>query len=87
MPTLGDEVKAAKRRAGLSYQQIADIASGLARKAGVDREEPVTMAQVVAICGERKAFKLDDPDEPLPYVLKALGLSGDVVLRGLGMGS
>ncbi len=88
MPTIADEVLAAKRTKGYTYQQIADIASGLARKAGVERDEDlISTGQVISICGERKSIKLDDPHEPLPYVLRALGLGGDVVLRALGMGS
>ena len=33
----------------------------------------------------RNTFKTDDPKEPLPYILKALGISGEVVLRAVGL--
>lgn len=80
MTSLGFTIRARREERGWSLEDLAEEAS---RIAGAPEISPEAVGYLERA---RQSFRIDDPREPLPYVLRALGLeTGEVVLRALGL--
>jgi len=79
MSTIGTAIRQARKARKWSYVRLAGEAGAL------PGAPPITELQVRNLERGRNTFKIDDPDEPLPWVLRALGLGLDIVGRGLGL--
>lgn len=80
MTELGETIRETRRLKGLNRGQLAERAQAL------PGAPEITELQVQALERGRGVIKLYDRKEPLPWVLRALGLGGAVVLRALGLG-
>lgn len=81
MNTLGGEIRRALRAKGWTY---ADLAREAAAVPGAPR---LSQDQMRQICTSRVAFRVDDETEPLPFVMRALGLGPEVLIRAFGLGN
>lgn len=84
MSIIGKAIRRARRAKesgrGWSQGHLAEVAQGL------PGAPPITELQVAALERGRATVRLEDEGEPLPWILKALGVPGSVVLRAMGMG-
>jgi transcriptional regulator with XRE-family HTH domain len=78
--SLGQAIRARRRNLGWSQEQLAEEASRLKDAPKID------VATVGYVERARTTVRLDDPLEPLPWMLKALGMEdGKAVLVALGL--
>jgi transcriptional regulator with XRE-family HTH domain len=80
MSQLSSTIRRARKAAGLSQPQLAEKASAL------PGAPEISIKRVAAIERGRLTIRLDDPEEALPWLLRALRLGGEPVLRALGLG-
>lgn len=78
--TIGQAVRQARRKRRWNCGRLAQEA------AGFPGAPDITERQVENLERARNTFTVDDPEEPLPWVLRALGLGVEVVAAGLGLG-
>lgn len=78
MSSIGAAIRQARKAKKLTCIKLAE-------KAGALPGAPdITELQIRNLEKGRNTFRIDDPEEPLPWVLRALGLGMEVVGRGLG---
>jgi transcriptional regulator with XRE-family HTH domain len=79
MSTIGAAVRQARKGRRWSCGKLAE-------KAGELSGAPeISELQIRALEKGRNTFRIDDPNEPLPWVLRALDLGVEVIAKGLGM--
>jgi transcriptional regulator with XRE-family HTH domain len=79
MSTIGAAIKQARRAKNWSCGKLADRAGDLPGAPSISE------LQVRALERGRNTFRIDDKSEPLPWVLRALGLGVEVVAKSLGL--
>lgn len=79
MSSVGTAIRNARKARHWSAGKLADRASQLPGAPSISE------LQVRALEKGRNTFKVDDPAEPLPWVMKALGMSIEAVAVGLGL--
>jgi len=78
MSRIGDEVQRARRSRGWSREKLAEVASRLPGAPEIDHKTVEYLERT------RTTFRFDT-SEPLPWLMKALGMKGEVVLQALGL--
>jgi hypothetical protein len=84
MTTIGEAMRDKMRERKLSAAKVAERASALRRKAGAPGGE-ITERQVRDL-RNRSTMSVDDPEDPLRFVLEAIGVPPTVVLDAVGFG-
>lgn len=80
MTKFGRVIAAARKKKGWSRETLAAEASALAPPGLTVSEHTITYIERT-----RCTVRMDDPTEPFPYIIRALGLGGEVVLRAVGL--
>ncbi len=78
-PSLGFRIRQAREARGWNRDQLAEKANAL-REVACPDAEPLTAWMIRDVETRRMLLKLNDPRDPMPYVLRAVGLG----LRELG---
>lgn len=79
MSIVGNAIRQARRGKQWSQDRLAAEAAKLPKAPRITRDI------VQSYEWGRPIVRLEDADEPLPFLLKALGLNGEPILRALGM--